>query len=162
MPSDLYRYADPLSGKITLKVNRKSVNLKVDKGFACVERTWKNGDVIEFDLPMTPRRVLAHEKVKENAGRVALERGPIVYCVEGVDHGGSVEQLTLPDSTKLTPEFRADLFGGVTVLRGEALAKKADGTFEKVELTAVPYYAWNHRGPGEMAVWLARASAVNK
>ncbi|MBI2924133.1 MAG: glycoside hydrolase family 127 protein [Verrucomicrobia bacterium] len=162
VPSDLYRYADPLPGKITLKVNGKSVGLKVDKGFARVERTWKNGDVIEFDLPMAPRRVLANEKVKEDAGRVALERGPIVYCVEAVDHGGSVTQLALPDAAKFTPEFRADLLGGVTVLRGEALAKRSDGTNKKVALTAVPYYAWNHRGPGEMAVWLPWADASAK
>lgn len=115
--------------------------------------------MIELALPLAVRRVLAHDLVKENHGRVALERGPLVYCVEAVEHGGSVTQLALPDAAKFTAEFRADWLGGVTVLRSQALAKQADGTLRHVPLTAVPYYAWNHRGPGEMAVWLARAEA---
>ena len=77
---------------------------------------WQPGDVVELDLPMPVRRVLAHENVVDDRGRVAIERGPIVYCVEGADHGGRVLNLVLPDDAQLTPEHRADLLGGVTVL----------------------------------------------
>lgn len=112
---------------------------------------------------MPIRRVLAHEAVQADAGRVALERGPLVYCLEGVDHAGRVQNIVLPEGTKLVAEHRHDLLGGVTVLCGEAQVVKRNATGrvtrEPIRITAVPYYAWNHRGPGEMAVWIARTAA---
>ncbi|MGH9319312.1 MAG: hypothetical protein ACRD3V_05410 [Vicinamibacteria bacterium] len=86
---------------------------------------------------------VSHEKVSSNVDRVALERGPIVYCAEGWDNEGRALDLAVPRGSSLRPE-RSDLFGGVVILRGEAL-------------TAIPYFAWAHRGPGEMAVWLRRS-----
>jgi len=160
VPSDLYRYADAGREKVALKVNGESVALEVESGFARIRRTWKRGDTIDLDLPMPIRRVIAHSAVQEDVGRVALERGPIVYCLEGVDHDGTVSNIVLPDEAKLHAEHRANLLGGVTVLRGtaRALHRDADGTVaaKPITITAVPYYAWSHRGTGEMAVWLAR------
>jgi DUF1680 family protein len=106
---------------------------------------------------MPVRRVSADPRVKANSGRVALMRGPIVYCLEGADNGGKVLNLALARDAKLTPEHRPNLLGGVTVLKGQAIARSADGdktAEKKVELTAIPYHAWNHRGPGEMTVWI--------
>ena len=148
VPSDLYRYVDDASSPVSLQVNGAPVTLDMDKGFARIRRAWRKGDVIEIDFPMPVRRVVANEAVKEDAGKVALERGPIVYCVEAADNGGRVLDLTLPDGMGLTPEFRADLLNGVVVLKGEVSPGR--------EFVAIPYYAWANRGPGEMAVWLAR------
>ena len=109
---------------------------------------------------MPVRRVVAHEKVGENRGKVALERGPLVYCAEWPDNDGRVLNLLLPDDAELTPQHRPDLLGGVSVLEGKAVALRKDAAGEVTEtgkhFVAIPYYAWCHRGPGQMAVWLAR------
>ncbi|MCK4292873.1 MAG: glycoside hydrolase family 127 protein, partial [Planctomycetes bacterium] len=165
VPSDLYRYMNANNQKATLKVNGKVIEADMEGGFACIERKWANGDVIELDLPMGIRRVLAHENLDADAGRVALERGPIVYCAEWPDNGGHVLNLVLADNAKLRPERRKDLLGGVTVVRSKAVAVSYgdDGELlvkKEKDFTAIPYYAWAHRGPGEMAVWLARDVAV--
>jgi DUF1680 family protein len=98
---------------------------------------------------------VADAKVKANVGRVALMRGPIVYCLEGADNDGKVLNLALPRDARFTPEHRPNLLGGVTALKGEAIARGVDTSIDDlVEITAIPYYAWNHRGPGEMMVWI--------
>jgi DUF1680 family protein len=124
----------------------------MDGGYAVVSRTFAPGDVVTLDLPMPVRRVLADERVTDDAGKVALERGPIVYCAEGADHAGAVLDLVVPDGARLTAEARPNLLGGVTVLRGTV----RDAKGQPRALLAIPYYAWSHRGPGEMAVWLKR------
>ncbi len=160
VPSDLYRYDNAAADPAIIKVNGKPVTAKVEQGFLEFSRRWKKGDTVEVGLPMPIRRVLAHEAVKADQGRVALERGPVVYCVEGIDHGGRVRNLVLADDVKLTTEWRPDLLGGLTVIRGQALAVEKDEhgatTTASVPFLAIPYYAWSHRGPGEMAVWLPR------
>jgi DUF1680 family protein len=102
---------------------------------------------------MPVRRVVADERVAEDRGKVALERGPLVYCVEAVDHGGSALDLVVPDHARFEAEWRPDLLGGVTVLSAEA----TDRQRRPRRLLAVPYHAWSNRGPGEMAVWLTRS-----
>jgi DUF1680 family protein len=98
--------------------------------------------------------------VKADAGRVALQRGPIVFCAEGVDNGGHALDLILPDDARLQSFFRSDLMNGVAFITGQAsaLTKGPDGKSgaKKQPFMAVPYYAWAHRGKGEMAVWLSR------
>ena len=150
LPGDLYRYARRSGEKFVLKVNGRAVTPKVQKGFARISRTWKKGDVITLNLPMPPRRVLCNEKVAANRGRVAIERGPIVYCAEWPDNRGRVLNRTLTDNATLTDEHREDMLGGVTVIR--------IGSKDKPDLTLIPYYAWSHRGEGEMAVWLRRTT----
>jgi hypothetical protein len=160
VPSDLYRYLDSNAKPVTIRVNGRRVSTALEKGFAEVCREWKRGDSVELDLPMAVCRVLAHEAVQDDAGRIALERGPIVYCVEGADHNGHVRNLVLPDDAQLRAEHRKDLLGGVTVIRGQALAARKDKNgsvcMEAAKFTAIPYYAWNHRGANEMTVWLPR------
>jgi DUF1680 family protein len=160
VPGGLYRFADSVDEKPTLKVNGKAVAINLEKGYARVARVWKKGDVIELGLPMPVRRVVADEAVKDDAGKVALERGPLVYCAEWPDNGGRALNLVLPDGGPLAAEFRPDLLNGVAVITGVALAA-AEGTAggttaRKQPFLAIPYYAWAHRGPGEMAVWLPR------
>jgi hypothetical protein len=117
---DLYRYLEPRLDPIGLSVNGTPVQLDFDKGFARIRRSWKSGDIIELSLPMVVRRVVANDAVAEDAGKVALERGPIVFCVEGADNGGRALNLVLPDSAKLTAEIRPGLLKGVVTIRGTA------------------------------------------
>jgi len=136
----------------------------VAKGYAQLHRTWQAGDAIELDLAMPIRRLRAHPRVEADAGRTALERGPIVYCLEGVDNGGQVRNLALPPEAEIVEEHRPDMLGGVTVLKGTALARPPEDWHdvlyrvasepEQVTFVAVPYYAWDNRAPGEMVVWL--------
>jgi hypothetical protein len=145
------------SPKVT--VNGQDVGrAAADKGYVGITREWKGGDVVELDLPMPVRRVYADPRVKANVGRTALMRGPVVYCLEGVDNGGKVRNLALPRDAELAAAFDKELLGGVVTVRGEALSVGADGkgerTTKRVPVRAVPYSTWDNRAPGEMVVWL--------
>ena len=155
VPSNLYRYLEKNAPPVTLKVNGEPLDYNINKGFAVITRMWSKGDIIELDLPMPVRRVLANEKVKDDRNKVALVRGPVVYCAEWVDNDMNVLQLVIPDETDFSSEYQQDLLNGVVVIKGEVLDKSG----EKGELIAIPYYGWAHRGPGKMAVWLSRESA---
>jgi DUF1680 family protein len=165
VPGDLYNFMDKANQPVTIKVNGANVPVALDKGYVSLKRAWNSGDVIELNLPMPVRRILANDKVADDVGKVALQRGPLVYCIEWPDvKDGKVINLLLPDDTTISSEFRADLLGGVEVLKGEALSLRwtEDRKIEKdkVEFTAIPYYAWANRGPGQMAVWLARLESA--
>jgi hypothetical protein len=159
VPSDLYRYSDAQQEKVALKVDGEQIPLNVEQGYALLRRAWKPGDVIDINFPMPVRRVLSHPAVKDNAGRVALERGPLVYCAEWPDNSGFVSNLVLKDDVGLTVERRDDLLNGVNVIKGQVLAlfegKGGQAKKKSQGFIAIPYYAWAHRGQGEMAVWLA-------
>ncbi len=145
VPSDLYRFAKKYDEKPKLAVNGESVPLKIENGYVHVSRKWKAGDKITLTLPMPVRRVVAHEKVADDRGRVAVQRGPIVYCAEARDNDGRAPDVILADDVELSAEHREDFLGGVTVITGEL----ADGE----KLTLVPYCVWANRGPNKMNVW---------
>jgi uncharacterized protein len=130
-------------------------------------RTWKAGDLVELTLPMPVRRIVAHEKVEDDTGRVALQRGPIVYAAEWPDNPGKrVRNIVLPDSSRLTTEFRPTLLNGVAVVRGSAVGLAYDGTGNLTktpqEFLAIPYATWANRGAGEMVVWVPRTEQYAK
>lgn len=143
VPSDLYSYLSESSEKIVIKVNGEPAEYDIAKGFAHIDRTWVDGDTLELYLPMPVRRVLAHDDLLDNRGKVALERGPLVYCWEWPDNADGVRGKKLSDDIELAHEFQSSLFGGVVVIQSPSLF-------------AIPYYAWAHRGEGEMAVWIDR------
>lgn len=151
-PSDLYRFGPGEPPPWTVRVNGKPpATTRLDQGYLRVSRTWRAGDTMELSLPMPVRRVYARKEVQQDRGRVALMRGPVMYCVEAADNAGlSAGSLVLPKDAALKAAHRADLLGGVTVIRGKGLA----GGTTPADFTAVPYYAWQNRGVGEMAVWL--------
>lgn len=169
VPSDLYHYQDMKVSSPTLKVNAKPVKLELANGFAMIRRSWKSGDVIELLLPMPVRRVVANKALLDDVGLIALERGPLVYCVEGVDVGKKTETLNLriaPDAT-FSAEHRKDLLGGVTVITGEARevsrgADKVSVVEKRIPLVAIPYYARSNRDATSMVVWMLedRARAI--
>jgi len=149
----------------TLTVNGEKVDAAANLGYACVERQWKSGDEVELTLPMPVERVEAHPAVREDAGCVALQRGPIVYCLEQADNHAPIHRIILPRDSKLTPNFEVNLLGGITVIKGNALVAD-DSDWDKTlyraepaklkpfDITAIPYCVWDHREPGEMRVWL--------
>ncbi len=164
VPGDLYRFLDRSEQPVKLLVNRKPVDFALEKGFAKLDRKWGRNDLIELFLPMPVRRIIAHDLVKEDAGKAALQRGPIVFCAEGIDNGGKVLNLFLPDNARVTHWFRPDLLGGVAIITAKAEAIDFDARGKILgrrahELVAVPYFAWANRGPNEMTVWLPRTEA---
>ncbi len=159
IPSDLYRFAGQSSEPPALKVNGAAVPIRLDKGYVAIDRTWAAGDTIELALPMPVRRVVANSQVAADRGRVALQRGPIVFAAEWVDNpGGRVRNLMLPDQEPLRAEFRPALLKGVEVVKAHAVALSRDEEGNLIrtpeEITFIPYYAWANRGPGQMMVWI--------
>ena len=153
--------------KATLKVDGKPVPSQTERGYARIHRAWRAGDTVELSMAMPVERVKAHPRVEADIGRVALMRGPVVYCLESADNGGQVRNLVLPAGAELSAEFRKDLLGGVVAVTGSALSVDNPSWEGKlyvpfaqlpqpkpVRLTAVPYYANANRGPVEMVVWI--------
>jgi hypothetical protein len=165
VPGDLYRFREESKPEpVTLQVNGTGVPLALDRGYVAITRSWKGGDVVSLTLPMPVRRVAANDLVTVNQGRLAIQRGPLVYCAEWPDNpNGRVRNLVLPVDAALTAEHRPDLLNGVTVVKGRATALVADeqGKVQKTEqeFAAIPYYAWANRGPGEMIVWIPTTEA---
>ncbi|MHC4534860.1 MAG: glycoside hydrolase family 127 protein [Planctomycetota bacterium] len=161
VPSNLYKFLKTGHDEVALKVNGKRAAIKIQRGFARIERKWHKGDTIELILPMPIRRIIAHQNIKENRGKVALQRGPIVFCLEWPDNDGKVLNLMIPDDSGLRTEYRPNLLNGVMVVTGKARMVKRTNNGNIVparekQFTAIPYYAWAHRGRGEMTVWPAR------
>jgi uncharacterized protein len=163
IPSDLYAFepnaaatfgstADNASSagnpappqQIGIRVNGQTVAYKMENGYALLDRNWQKGDKITMDLPMPTERVVANPLVKEDAGKVAIQRGPLIYCAEWKDNKEKVSDMTIPKNSQMLPQDRPDLLEGVTVLNGKGL-------------TLIPYYAWANRGEGEMMVWFPSA-----
>ena len=143
--SDLYTYTDA-PARYTIRVNGSKVRPAVSDGYATISRQWKSGDIVELDLPMNVRRIKAHDKVTADRGMLALERGPVVYCLEGQDQpGGTVFDKYIPDGTDIQAAFAPELLGGITVL---------SGTVGDTPFKAIPYSTWNNRGTDQMTVWI--------
>lgn len=157
IPSDLYSYLDEKRENISVKLNGKIIPVNPEKGFLRIKRKWKKGDILEINLPMHVRRVLAHENVEEDRGKVAVERGPVVFCAEGVDNDGNAIKLGLPDNSELKCSFKKDLLGGVSVIEGQGFILDEKGNAVKEQkIFLVPYFSWANRGANEMSVWLYR------
>lgn len=158
---NLYKYLTNYPSNISFFVNGKKVEVKVEKGYAVIERQWTLGDEVSFSLPMDVRRVIAREEVSQNKDRVALQRGALIYCVEGIDNNNKAWDFYLPDSAKFTESKQQILHEPIIALQTEAITFKPtpDGQGlkpEKKKITAIPYYTWCNRGKTQMQVWLPR------
>jgi DUF1680 family protein len=149
-----------------LKVNGDAFDIAshLEQGYVRVERVWQDDDRVELELAMPVERMYAHPNVRQDAGCVALQRGPLVYCLEGTDNKAPLHRIVVPGITELASHFEPDLLG-VMVVRGKALAEEDTDWTETLyrsrpaslqpgAITAIPYYAWDNRQPGEMRVWL--------
>lgn len=161
LPGTLYRFVAPPKETWKVAVNGRTIqSAELVDGYAILDRQWNPGDTVTVALPVETRLVTADPRVQADRGRVALVRGPLVYCVEAVDNGGSVYDLLLPGDAELGETWEPDLLGGVVCVtaRGFRLQRTRDGLVEQrpVAIKAIPYYAWAHREVGEMLVWIAR------
>ena len=159
LPSDLYKYANRSESKPEISVNEKSVDANIKNGYAVVSRKWKRGDIVELKLPMPVRRVVSSTELKDNFNRISLQRGPVMYCAEWPDNNGKTSNLILPRESDITATFNPNLLNGVIVLDSEAIAitvneKGNEVSSRKQPFVAIPYYAWAHRGKGEMIIWI--------
>jgi DUF1680 family protein len=147
-----------------LTLNGAEVPYVLHKGYARVMRTWQSGEHLVLHLPMPVERVYPHPAIRENVGKVALRSGPLIYCVEAADHSVPLHQVMLPADAVFEKHAQADL-PGITVLRGsayvltneewhDALYRFMPPSSRPLTLTAIPYYAWGQRTPGEMRIWL--------
>lgn len=160
-PSDLYQFTDNSTNRAVIKVNGKEFYYTLDKGYAIITRDWQKGDVVEVNLPMDVRRVNANKNVKDNVGKVAILRGPLVYCAEFADNNNHTSNLVLSDNATFTTEFRKDLLNGVMVVKSKATAINIEDNGTKISsqeqpLTLIPFYARCNRGEGEMRIWLPK------
>ena len=143
VPSDLYVQTEPGSlADFSVKVNGKAFSFTPEKGYCSISRAWKKGDVVEVSMNIPVKRIKAHDAVKQDRGRLAVERGPLVYCAEGVDNGGRAFNAVLPPDAELSPSPIIIANTPMTALKGAGL-------------TLVPFFAWCHRGAGEMQTWFA-------
>ncbi len=163
LPTDLYRFKTTDNEKVTIALNGKKVAYQLKNGYAIVSREWKKGDQLMVDLPMPVRELLAHPNIKDDIGKVALQRGPLVYCLEWPDNKDfKIPELSLNDKSSYQTEFLPALLNGVTVIRtaGNSTGKSQEGkaTTAAKAVTAIPYYSWANRGAGEMSVWVKIAA----
>ncbi|PTV96765.1 hypothetical protein C8C76_12532 [Halanaerobium saccharolyticum] len=154
--------------KAALQLNGKNIDLTeiIEAGYAKIKRKWQK-DRIKLILKMPVEKIYANPEVREDIGKVSLQRGPIVYALEEIDNGKNLPAVYLADDAELKAEYKEDLLGGVTVVKGSAykLDKDSFGSslystqkpeFKQIEIQAVPYYTWDNRESGEMLVWLNR------
>lgn len=158
VPSDLYSFTATAVEKVTIKINGAAVDYPMEKGYAVLKRRWKKGDVVEVNLPMEIKKVVAHAKVKDDLGKVAIQRGPLMYCAEWPDNNGKVSNIIIPAATTFTPEYKPGLLNGVVTLNAVVPVVMVDAggeniSTQKKSFLAIPYYAWAHRGKGEMMLW---------
>jgi DUF1680 family protein len=149
-------------------VNGSAVNAAPQDGYVHINRQWQSGDTVTLSLAMPVERVAPHPEIRQDAGCIALQRGPVVYCLEEVDNGPRLANVVIPRDTQLSAAVETDLFSGVGVITGEALRKEPTDwpdelysaqsnltyTDSRFTFKAIPYCFWANRQPGEMRVWI--------
>ena len=151
-----------------LSVNGVAQTAPSERGYAVISREWTDGDTVELNLSMPVERVMPHPSIRQTAGQVALQRGPLIYCLEEVDNGARLANVIIPDDSELEVSHDNGLLGGVAAITGQALRiepaeqsaalyrhhSRAAYNESAFTFKAVPYYLWANREPGEMRVWL--------
>jgi len=161
VPGNLYHYKRPLDRQAVIRVNGIEIDFKIVDGYAALDREWNVHDKIEVYFPMPVKEVLAHKNVKEDESRFAIQRGPIIYCIEDKDQNDvDIKNIISVRSTGFTTQFEPDLLNGVQTIEffAHSLIEKPDGS-EKMDRTkrkvkAIPYCIWANRGAGDMLVWI--------
>ena len=151
-----------------LSINGDAQKSVAERGYVILSRQWTDGDAVDLTLSMPVERVMPHPHIRQTAGQIALQRGPLVYCLEEVDNGSRLANICIPSTAKLGASFDSELFGGISVVTAEALrlepAEKSSALYrhesqaeygsESFAFRAIPYYLWANRDPGEMRVWI--------
>ncbi len=166
VPGSLYTFLDQHKAPVELKLNGKQLAYQVDKGYIRINRNWKAGDKLELVFPMDIEKVMAHQNVKDDKDRFALQRGPLVYCLEGPDNlDSAVHNIVINKDQQFQATFRPQFLNGVMVLTGNGNSTKrqigSDALLRNEQtVTAIPYFSWNNRGPSEMEVWIPFTEAA--
>ena len=162
VPTDLYRYRDGKTLNYTVQVNGEPVSAQLQDGYFGIDRKWKKGDKVTIHFDMEPRIVGAHRQVAEDRGKIAVERGPLVYCAEWADNDFNVLGTALSEDaqfvvtpTKLTVEGHDYPFDALETTAFDNYTGNINNA-RPVKLRLIPYYAWAHRGNGNMEVWMTR------
>lgn len=151
LPGDLYSYLNKKDSNIRLLINGENQEVDTENGYIILDKNyWKSGDIIEVSFEMEVRKVISNEKVIANRGKIAFERGPLVYCAEQVDNPNGVLDLKLDANSQFKYLYDEELLGGM----GKIIGKATDEKNRSVDFMAIPYYGWAHRDDGEMSVWL--------
>ena len=160
LPGGLYKFTDHNSEQVILSVNGTECQRNLIDGYAVISRKWKSGDRVEINFPMPVRKVMADERVKDDRGKLAFQRGPVIYCAEWPENNtGNVLDLVVNKDALFTTEFESSLLDGIQVIKttGTQTKKNLDGTITalgKEPVKLIPYALWNNRGPGQMMVWI--------
>jgi DUF1680 family protein len=167
-PGGLYTYMTQIKKPVLITINGKKVDYSTDKGYAVLQRKWNKGDKVVVELPMEARKVIANDKVKDDKGRFALQRGPIVYCLEWADNkDSSVQNLLVDKNANINAVFKENMLNGITVLTAKGVSEKRQLNTDALlkteqQVTAIPYYTWANRGTGEMMVWVPYEESAAK
>ncbi len=166
VPSDLYTFTDKKRLSYSISVNGKEVESELTNGYLTINRKWKKGDKIDIHFDMEVRTVKANPHVEVDKGKISIERGPVVYCAEWPDNDFSVLSAIIPQKPKFEVEEKSDMLCGIDIINTDAqlLSYNKEGKIEvkNVDLELIPYYAWAHRGSGEMAVWMANDISASR
>jgi uncharacterized protein len=159
IPSDLYAFKDRQPEQIIILIDGKPAEYQMEKGYAVLNRAWRKDASVEVKLPMEVRRIIANKNINEDDGKVALQRGPLIYCAEGLDNQGKISNFIMPASARFTSAFEPGMLNGVTVVKTEVPAIVAEKEGQRVNtqmqaFMAIPYYSWANRGKGEMLIWI--------
>ncbi|MBA4322030.1 MAG: six-hairpin glycosidase, partial [Odoribacter sp.] len=160
LPGGLYKFEEQNNELIKLSVNGEPVSLNMKDGYSVISRKWKQGDKVDIEFPMPVRTVIADERVKEDNDKIAVQRGPVIYCAEWPDNNsGNVLNLIINREAGFSSEFAPDLLGGTEVIKtlGNQAKRTPDGCIEMLPdepVIFIPYALWNNRGPGQMMVWI--------
>lgn len=150
-----------------LKVNGERQDFHIKNGYAKIKRSWSDGNIVEWLLPVKPKLIAAHPSIRADAGKVAIQRGPLVYCIEEADNGAPLTTIALAAEPQLTEYADPDLLGGCVIIEGDGLVPDDSNLWldgipyhsyinqrKAVRFKAIPYYLWGNRKVGEMSVWL--------
>lgn len=169
IPGNLYEFTDQTADSVTIMVNGEMVNAgSLQEGYAVITRRWQEGDIIEMNIPMPVRKVVADDKVAADREKIAVQRGPVIYCAEWPDNNnGSVLNLVVKRDAAFTTEFIPEMLGGTQVIKtvGSPSKRSIDGKIDLIDeqsVTLIPYALWNNRGAGQMMVWLPTKAEVSK
>ena len=164
VPSDLYKFEDNTKTPWSITVNGKKVDGTLEKGYFSISRKWKKGDVVRIHFDMQPRIVKANDKVEADRGRIAVERGPLVYCAETADNQYDIFRFVMPKQPQFTVNDAPQLLNGIKTISVEGTYLKTDDQgsvlSKSAQLKLIPYYAWNHRGVGKMLVWIPQGLSL--
>lgn len=165
VPGNLYT-TNAQKQAVIIYLNGKPITYSIEKGYAVINRKWKKADKLSFEFPMQAQRIFANENVKADNGRFAIQYGPVMYCLEGMDNKDSmVQNIVVEKNTPLQVSYNANMLNGINVItmQGQGTKRQLNTNTlisSKQNITAIPYYAWDNRGPGEMEVWIPYTQAA--